>query len=210
MHRNLAGRVLLLGICQWLYHLGASPSYAINILATKYDYCRIYCCWYLNKTIQRGTYKVRDWNINTQVLSNCLLMLLTTLTLPSSSSLVLEVRTEWLRIFFCSKTNCAMMSKEDDGMGESILISVRFWVNTGVICQWRYLANYRIVFGLSKIFFQLFLTNGILLTPWKFYMIYFCLFLFPASHSISSQTHPLHTTSTHLEADPGFLATPGF
>lgn len=113
--------------------------------------------------------------------------------------------------FFWSKTNCAMMSKEDDGMGESILISVRLWVKTRVICQWRYLANYRIVLLWTiKIFFQLFLSNRILLTLWGFCMIYFCHFLFPASHSISFQTHLLHTTSTHLEADFGFLATAGF
>lgn len=93
-----------------------------------------------------------------------------------------------------------MMSKEDDSMGESILVSVRLWVKTRVICQWRYLPNYRIVLLWTiKIFFQLFLSNRILLTLWGFCMIYFCHFLFPASHSISFQTHLLHTTSTILK-----------
>lgn len=38
--------------------------------------------------------------------------------------------------FFWSKTNCAIMSKEEDSTGENILISVRLWVYTSVICKW--------------------------------------------------------------------------
>lgn len=65
---------------------------------------------------ERLTKKGTD--IDTQVLSNCLLMLLTMVTLPSSK--------------------CATKYK-GDGTGGNILINERLWVNTRVICQWRYL-----------------------------------------------------------------------